>query len=399
MTEAHAAFTRTRPAAKATTPWSVPTLAVALFATGFGLPRAGGYTLADVLIGAFVVLATLEMVARRARPRPIVIAVLLPILLVLGGALIGALDVGLTHWIVYDLIRDIGAAAALLAVLQVFDLAPAKWFRIPARALAAVVAIVALQLVFLGQETLRAKATFPNPNVAGHFMATCFMAMLVLPVPRWVRVAGLGAAGVGVVATGSFGAILQVAVGLTVVAVGAARRIRPATRQLLVFAVVATIGFLGVAAASGVQFLPERGESTGYNANHLERTTSGRLDLWGAAIDQVIDRPWGIGPGSSRNLQVLREGDDSKETHSEPLAFLSERGAIGLLGLVALWATLWRFAVPRGVGRAMILSLVVASFFRETSHYRHLWILLALVVTYERTMAAARARRSLTIVP
>jgi O-antigen ligase len=154
-----------------------------------------------------------------------------------------------------------------------------------------------------------------------------------------------------------------------------------------------------VAAASGVEFLPERGESTGYNADHLERTTSGRLDLWGAAIDQVIERPWGIGPGSSRNLQVLREGDDSKETHSEPLAFLSERGAIGLLGLVALWATLWRFAVPRGVGRAMILSLVVASFFRETSHYRHLWILLALVVTYERTLAAARARRSLTIAP
>jgi len=47
----------------------------------------------------------------------------------------------------------------------------------------------------------------------------------------------------------------------------------------------------------------------------------------------------------------------------------------------------------------MILSLVVASLFRETSHYRHLWILLELVVTYERTMAAARARRNLTIAP
>ena len=398
MTAADAALARTRPAAKAMTPWSVPTLAVALFATGFGVPRAGGFTAADALIGAFIVLATLEMVARRARPRPIVLAVLLPILLVFGGALIGALDVGLTHWVVYDLIRDIGAAAALLAVLQVFDLAPAGWFRLPARALAAIVGLVVIQLVFLGQETLRAKATFPNPNVAGHFMATCFMALLVLPVSRWVRIAGLSAAGIGVVATGSFGAILQLAVGLAVVAFGAARRIRPATRQLLAFAVIATIGFLGVAAASGVQFLPERGESTGYNANHLERTTTGRLDLWGAAIDQVIDRPWGIGPGSSRNLQVLREGDASKETHSEPLAFLSERGALGLVGLVALWATLWRFAVPRGVGRAMILSLVVASLFRETSHYRHLWILLALVVTYERTLAVARTRRNPAVV-
>ena len=72
MTAADAAFARTRPAAKAMTPWSVPTLAVALFATGFGVPRAGGFTAADALIGAFIVLATLEMVARRARPRPII---------------------------------------------------------------------------------------------------------------------------------------------------------------------------------------------------------------------------------------------------------------------------------------------------------------------------------------
>jgi O-antigen ligase len=398
MTAAHAAFARTLPAAHATAPWSVAALAAALFATGFALPRAGGFTIADVLIGAFIVLATVEMAARHERPRPIVLAVLFPILLVLGGSLIGALDVGLTEWIVYDLIRDIGAAAALLAVIQVFDRAPAGWFRFPARALTAIAVIVAIQLVFLAQETLRARATFPNPNVAGHFMATCFMALLVLPVSRRIRIAGLTAAGVGFVATGSFGAMLQVAVGLAVVAVGASGRVRPATRQLLAFAVIATIGVLGVAAASGVQFLPERGETTGYNAAHLDRTTSGRLEVWSAAIDQVIDRPWGIGPGSSRNLQVLREGDESTETHSEPLAFLSERGALGLLGLVALWATLWRLAVPRGVGRAMIVGLVVASLVRETSHYRHLWILLALVVTYERTLAAARTRGNPTVV-
>jgi hypothetical protein len=42
--------------------------------------------------------------------------------------------------------------------------------------------------------------------------------------------------------------------------------------------------------------------------------------------------------------------------------------------------------------------LVVASLFRETSHYRHLWILLALVVTYERTLAVARTRRNPAVV-
>jgi O-antigen ligase len=397
MTTAPAALARSLPAARATTRWSVPTLAAALFATGFALPRAGGFTIADVLIGAVTVLATIEVVARRERPRPIVLAVLLPILLILGGSFIGALDVGLADWVVYDLIRDVGAAVALLAVLQMFDGAPERWFRFPARALAAVTVVVALQLVFLGQGTLRAKATFPNPNVAGHFMATCFMALMVLPLPRRTRIVGLTAAGIGLVATGSFGAMLQLAVGVGVVAVGASKRVRPATRQLLAFAVIATIGLLGAAAASGAEFLPDRGESTGYNADHLDRTTSGRLELWGAAVQQVIDTPWGIGPGSSRNLQVLRQGDRTTETHSEPLAFLSERGALGLLGLLALWGTLWRFAVPRGVGRAMVVGLVVASLVRETSHYRHLWILLALVVTYERTLAAARTRRNPTV--
>jgi O-antigen ligase len=249
-------------------------------------------------------------------------------------------------------------------------------------------------MLFLDDQRLRAKATFPNPNLAGHFMATCFMALVVLPVSRRARIVGLAATGAGVVATGSFGATMQLAVGLLVLGIEAARRARPATRQMLTFAFAGALALLALAVASGAQFLPERGESTGYNAAHLERTTTGRADLWDAAIDQIVDTPWGIGPGSSRNLEVLREGTDTTETHSEPLAFLSERGALGLLGLVALWATLWRFAVAGGVGRAMIASLVVASLFRETSHYRHIWVVLALVVTYERALAVARSRRN-----
>jgi O-antigen ligase len=399
MTATAGTLARTRPAVRVAVPWSVPVLAAALFATGFAEPRAGGFTMADVIIGSFLVLAILETVARRERLRPIVLAVLFPILLVLIGSLIGALDVGLANWVVYDLIRDLGAATALLAVLQVFDRAPGRWFRFPAAALVAVTIVVAVQLVFFSDERLRSRATFPNPNVAGHFMATCFMALLALPVPRRFRIAGLTAAGVGLIATGSFGAILQLCVGLVVLAFGAAQHVRAATRQLLALAVIAVIVLLGATLVSGTQVLPERGDATGYNADHLERTTTGRLELWSAAVDQVVDTPWGIGPGGSRNLEVLREGEESTETHSEPLAFLSERGAIGLLGLLALWATLWRFAVPRGVGRAMIVGLVVASLVRETSHYRHLWILLALVVTYERTLAAVRTRRSPAVAP
>jgi hypothetical protein len=367
-------------------------LAAAVFTTGVAQARAGGFTISDALIGAFIALTVLETIAGRQQLRPIVVAALLPILLVLTGSLVGTLEVGLRGWVLYDLFRDVGAAASLLAVLQVFDRAPPRWFRLPARALLAGTVIVGIQLVFLDDQRLRAKATFPNPNLAGHFMATCFMALVVLPVSSRARVVGLTAAAAGVIATGSFGAIVQLVVGLLVLGIEAARHARPATRQLLTLALAGALALLALAVASGARFLPQQGESTGYNAAHLERTTTGRVDLWGAAVDQIVETPWGIGPGSSRNLEVLREGTDSTETHSEPLAFLAERGALGLLGLVALWATLWRFAVPGGVGRAMIASLVVASLFRETSHYRHLWVLLALVVAYERAVAAAPSR-------
>ncbi|HEX5946829.1 MAG TPA: O-antigen ligase family protein [Acidimicrobiales bacterium] len=373
-------------------------LAAAVFITGVAQARAGGFTASDALIGGFVVLAVLETIAGRRSLRPVTVAALLPILLVFAGSLVGTLAVGLRHWVLYDLFRDLGAAAALLAVLQVFDPAPPRWFRLPSRALLAGTVIVGFQLVFLDDQHLRAKATFPNPNLAGHFMATCFMALVVLPVSRPARIVGLTAAGAGVIATGSFGAIVQLVVGVLVLGIEAARRARPATRQLLTFAFAGALALLVLVVASGTRLLPEQGETTGYNADHLDRTTTGRIDLWNAAVDQVVDAPWGIGPGSSRNLEVLREGTDSTETHSEPLAFLAERGALGLLGLVALWATVWGFAVPGGVGRAMIASLVVASLFRETSHYRHLWVLLALVVTYERAVVVARSRRDGAVV-
>ncbi len=230
-------------------------------------------------------------------------------------------------------------------------------------------------------------------------MATCFMALLVLPTPRRSRIAGLVAAGAGLVATGSFGAMIQLGSGLGVLGVGALRRVRPATRQLTTLGFVGATVVLALAVGSGRQLLPEGDGTTGYNAAHFERSSTGRLELWGAALDQVVETPWGIGPGSSRNLEVLRQGERTTETHSEPLAFLSERGALGLLGLLALWATLWRFAVPGGVARAMIVGLVVASIVRETSHYRHLWVLLALVLTYERAVSAAHARHDPATAP
>lgn len=379
--------------------WSVVALAGGIFAAGFGEPKVAGFTIADGLIAAFIALAFMETVAGRESVSPVVVALVLPLLLVFAGTLIGAMHVGLAQWVVYDLIRDLGAAAALLAVMQVFDQESERAFRFPAGAALAIGIVVAIQLVFFAEGTLRSKGTFPNPNVAGHFMATSFIALIGLPLQRRYRVAGLTATGLGVVATGSFGAILQVFSGLAVLAHSRAKRLRVATRQLLGILGVAVIVLLGFVIVSGVQILPAQSDDTGYNAVHLERSSSGRLDLWGRGFDQILDTPFGIGPGSVRNTEALRTGEASTEAHNEPLAFMIERGAIGLLGLGLLWATLWRVAPVHGVGRAMIVCLVVASLFRETSHYRHLWLLLALVIAYERTLTVPRATPAPAVTP
>jgi hypothetical protein len=387
-----------RPVVRARSRWSVGVLAGGVFFAGFGSPRAAGFTIADVLIAAFVVLVIIETRAGREPISPVVVALVFPMLFLFAGTLIGAMHVGLAPWVVYDLIRDLGAAAALVAVLQVFDGAPHAAFRLPARAALAIGVVVAIHLLFIAEGTLRSKATFPNPNVAGHFMATAFIALIAVPLQRRSRVVGLTATGLGVVATGSFGAMLQVISGLCVLAYSRAKRLRPATRQLFAITAAGLLVLVAYVVVSGVQVLPARSDDTGYNAVHLERSSSGRLDLWGRGFDQILETPLGIGPGSVRAIEALRTGTASTETHNEPLAFMIERGAIGVLGLALLWATLWRTAVLHGAGRAMIACLVVASCFRETSHYRHLWILLGLVIAYERSSALPRERLTMVAV-
>ena len=77
------------------------------------------------------------------------------------------------------------------------------------------------------------------------------------------------------------------------------------------------------------------------------------------------------------------------ELHSEPLAFLVERGVIGFFGLLLMWFAMVRLCPPGTQARAMVLAYIFGSFFRETSHYRHFWVFLALAL-----VRAEQVRRS-----
>jgi hypothetical protein len=55
-----------------------------------------------------------------------------------------------------------------------------------------------------------------------------------------------------------------------------------------------------------------------------------------------------------------------------------------VIGLVGLWVTIWRRTERGGLAHLLIVGVLVAGLFRETMHYRHLWLLLALGVALDR---------------
>jgi O-antigen ligase len=122
--------------------------------------------------------------------------------------------------------------------------------------------------------------------------------------------------------------------------------------------------------------------------------------------------PAGIGPGNSQNVPLSAEERErphsymSKEAHNDYLAYLIERGPLGLLGLlllkvaafrrVILW---WRRRRRQGhitggvlvaSSLAAMASMAVHSLTLETLHFRHEWLFLAMVCALDGMVFRAR---------
>ena len=135
--------------------------------------------------------------------------------------------------------------------------------------------------------------------------------------------------------------------------------------------------------------------------NHFERITVGRFDkssgarfnLWQRGIDVLLDHSaflWGVGP---ENFRVLDPAQTDNQLHNDALAFLVERGLIGMLGL-ALFAGI---ALKRAISilqmsnktpdrarfeMVVFLAVIVAAMVESLTHQifrtRELWLVLAL---------------------
>jgi O-antigen ligase len=249
---------------------------------------------------------------------------------------------------------------------------------------------LALLVAFPGAQFLvedgRARAFFQDPNVFGPFLVPAalilseeLLAPRVLRASRLTMAIGLLALTLGVLFSFSRGAWLNLAVGTVVMFVIISLRRGGARRAFTFLGVGVCVAALvaGAVAVSGTSgLLGERARPQSYDAERFRAQAVG--------LEAAVRYPLGAGPGQFEQIAPI-------SAHSTYVRVLAEQGLAGLVTLAALLiftlgAALRNAFLGRdtyGIGSAALLGawcgILVNSFFIDTLHWRHLWLVAALI--------------------
>jgi hypothetical protein len=269
----------------------------------------------------------------------------------------------------------------------------------------AIVGTAALFVPFPGHELLllggkRAKALFKDPNVYGPFLIPItLIAAEELFRPRLLkmrtpmRALTFFVLVIGVFFSYSRAAWLNLTIGLIVLIVIVVLR-RPDRKAIsLVFAVAG--GAIAIAAAvvvtGSLRFLHERAHEQSYDVERFASQARG--------VTEGLTHVFGIGPGQ---FNVITP----EATFSLYIRALAEQGVLGLLVMGGLVLTTLLFGFMNvirgrdtyGISAAALLGawcgLIANSFFVDTGHWRHLWLVAALIWA-----GAMRERNALPALP
>jgi O-antigen ligase len=260
----------------------------------------------------------------------------------------------------------------------------------------------------------RPSGPFDNANLYGGYL--CFNAFLVLaahgvakayvarerqPLPMIFRLLDPGLLPVclpvlllGVVSTGSRGALIGTAFGLALAGFWRPRSIT--SRRVLVLA-----GVLAALTVSLHWYL----DQDPLVLERLRRTAEGdakgvdeRLMLWHAARDAFATHPvLGVGYGQFRNYAHLATGEN-KVAHQTYLSIAAELGVAGLVVFGCLVLAVLRGTLRPGqrpypgvtlAGRGYVLATLVQGLFANVQHSRALWICIG-VLAVQAAMSSAR---------
>ncbi len=255
----------------------------------------------------------------------------------------------------------------------------------------AVVGSLALFLPFPGHELFlyggqRAQGFFKDPNVFGPFLIPAALILIeetfsprLLGISRLTKVALFAILTLGVFLSYSRGAWVNFAVGLAVmfVVMGLRRGGGRKTIILLLWILAATGAAIAVAAVTdSIAFLEERAQLHDYDAARFGAQTS--------SIELAWAHPIGIGPGQFEIALPV-------SAHSLYIRALVEGGLLALVIVLALaivtlaWAARDAMLGRRvyGLPSAALLSawcgLLANSLVIDTVHFRHLWVVAALI--------------------
>jgi O-antigen ligase len=304
-------------------------------------------------------------------------------------------------------------------ILAVWVLAAVVWTCLPVLVAAHV---LPQELPIVGVQGARPAGTSGNPNLLGSYLVTSFFVLLASPWPR-ARLSRLLAAGWllwGIWLTGSNGGISGLLLGLAVLGIGAVFR-RGRTREqmqglvgalllLVVLVVVGTGALIEWQAGRPTPFRVFSDESQdsrlGSTLGRTDRGLEERLDIWRQTWEAASPHvAVGIGPGQFVSLNLLNpKGVARSSTHNDYLSVTIERGLLGLVAYLAFCLILvrWggRLLIAEGSGRATHRALagavwanLVFGLAHETYHFRHMWMLFALlwVAAYQADAAAEPA--------
>ncbi|HUP85929.1 MAG TPA: O-antigen ligase family protein [Acidimicrobiales bacterium] len=360
---------------------SMPIVLLAACTVGSMLigPQLGaGIVAADLAIAAMILGGFAFMAQRGSVARQMLVSSAPWLWLIVVGSFTGLMGVGITMWALDNLARDAFSLAILFATFQLGSTST----KVLRRTLDVVVICTGLLalLIVMTADVYRPGGTFANPNYAAHFLAMG-AALLCVTRHRSLRLRSviLLVSSGAIVRTGSFGALVMLLVAALLYVMARAREPRSHGARLLVVIILILLASTGRQAYRTVED-PAFQAGTSISAYRLQNTSNVRQQLWSAALEAVPENPLGVGPAGIKNRELLPRGI---EVHNDLLGYLLERGVIGLAGLVGFLLVLARYGRRGGGTRLLIALVLVGGLFRETLHFRHMWIFVGLALAHD----------------
>ena len=231
----------------------------------------------------------------------------------------------------------------------------------------------------------RAKGLFKDPNVYGPFLVPIILILAeeilrprLLRLRRSYMLVCFLLLVLGVIFSYSRAAWLNLAIGLIVLI--AVVTLRRPDRRAITLILVVLVGAGAIASAivvtGSLGFLEQRARLQSYDTSRFAAQDRG--------LHVGLEHPFGLGPGQFEVISPVA-------SHSLYIRSLSEQGVLGLLAIIVLVVGTMAFALVSvlrgrdtyGISAAALLAawcgLVANSFFVDTLHWRHLWLVAALI--------------------